>query len=140
MTVAGPVGKRSDMRHGHRTRAEIGDVDKPGAGAALDWYAPDEEWHQIAREWYLALQVSGQSVFYAQSDVATAYYLAEMISRSLAGDRVNGQLFGSIMSAMGDLVVTEGARRRVKIELQREAPAGTSDVDDAIRDLSVQFG
>lgn len=139
--MPGPVGKRSDQRHGHRTRAEIGNVDKVAGGAELRWYEPADEWHDIAKEWYASLQVSGQVVFYEQSDVATAYYIAEMISRSMEGPKVNGQLFGSIMSAMGDLVCTEGARRRVKIELQRDAgESGPSETDSAIRDLLSQFG
>lgn len=75
-------------------------------------------------------------MFYAQSDVATAYYVAEAMSRSLKSGRFSGQLFASIMSSMGDLVVTEGARRRAKIELDAHLDdAGSSVVDDAIADL-----
>ena len=139
--MPGPVGKRSDQRHGHRTKAEIGDVDKPAAGAALVWYPEDPEWSQTAKWWYESMRVSGQSVFYEQSDVATVYYVAGMISKSTEGNRVNGQLFGAIMSAMSDLLATEGSRRRVKIELQRDTDEpGTSEVDSAILALSQQFG
>ena len=138
--MPGPVGKRSDQKHGHRTASELA-VDKVPAGSELVWLEPDPEWHTIARSWYDSLAESGQSVFYENSDVATAYYVAEAMSRSLAGARFSGQLFAAIMSSMGDLVVTEGSRRRVKIELQRETgSSGPSDVDDAIRELSEQFG
>lgn len=138
--MPGPVGKRSDQKHGHRTAEELA-VTKSPAGGEVRWTAPDEEWHPIAKNWYLQLADSGQSVFYENSDVAAAYYVAEAMSRNLKDAKFSAMLFASIMSAMGDLLVTEGARRRVKVELQRESEeSGPSDVDDAIRELTSQFG
>lgn len=139
--MPGPVGKRSDQKHGHRTAQELA-VTKAPAGGDLVWTEPDESWHPIAKNWYVQLADSGQSVFYENSDVATAYYVAEAMSRSLASpNRFSGQLFASIMSSMGDLLVTEGARRRVKVELDRETGDGEteSDVDASIRELSEMF-
>lgn len=43
------------------------------------------------------------------------------------------------MSNMGELVVTEGARRRAKIEIDANLGGEASDVDDAIADLLTQF-
>lgn len=137
MGARGPVGKRSDQKHGHRSKAELVTDQAPG-GAPVTWLAADPEWHSIARNWYESLAVSGQSVYYEASDVATAFYVAEAMSRSLQGARFSGQLFAAIMSSMSDLVVTEGARRRVKLELQREAE-GSSEVDDSIMELLGQF-
>lgn len=143
--MPGPVGKRSDQKHGHRTQSELGAVDKVPSGASsvseLEWYPEDPEWHEIAKRWYASLRVSGQVVFYEQSDVSTAYYVAEAMSRSLQGARFSGQLFASIMSSMGDLVLTEGARRRAKIELQRASgdDSEESETDRSIQDLLNQF-
>ena len=78
-------------------------------------------------------------MFYAQSDVATAYLTAEAITRLCKAGRFSGQLYAAIMSNMGDLVTTEGARRRAKIELDRHTGDETTFVDDSIKDLLGQF-
>jgi hypothetical protein len=85
----------------------------------LVWPVADPDWHPIARDWYGSLEVSGQAQFYQPSDVATARYVAEAMSRNLASSRISGQLFGAVMSAMTELLTTEGARRRARVELER---------------------
>lgn len=137
--MPGPVPKRSDAKHGHRTNAELA-VDKAPAGEEVMWWEPQESWHPIASGWYVSLAASGQSQFYENSDVATAYFVAEAMDRNLKQGRFSGQLFASIMSSMGDLLVTEGARRRAKLELQREIKPPDTEVDDAIMKLVSQFG
>ena len=128
----GPVPKRSDKRHGRpRTaQSEAMPLTKAPAGSELEWPEPSEDWHYIAREWYLALRESGQARFYERSDVATARYVAEGMSRNLDGGRFSAQLFAAVNSAMSNLLVTEGDRRRVRMELQRDddATAGTENV------------
>jgi hypothetical protein len=123
MGSRGPVPKRSDKRLGHPTKAKADEapLTKAPSGSALVWPAPDEAWHPIARDWYLALQESGQSRFYEQSDVATARYVAEGMSRNLENSRFSAQLFAAVSSAMSSLLVTEGDRRRVRLELERES-------------------
>lgn len=56
--MPGPVGKRSDQKHGHRTKTEL-DVDRAPSGSPIEWYDPDPDWHDIATRWYESLQVSG---------------------------------------------------------------------------------
>ncbi|MBH1936509.1 hypothetical protein I5Q34_19885 [Streptomyces sp. AV19] len=92
---------------------------------------PSGDWHPIAVRWFKSLRDSGQSQFYEQSDWATAYYVAEAMSRNLASGRFSAQLFASVMSAMTDLLTTEGARRRARIELERES--GGVDPAEAAR-------
>ncbi|WP_260476410.1 hypothetical protein [Streptomyces sp. WAC 06783] len=41
------------------------------------------------------------------------------MSRSLAQGNFSAQLFQAVMSAMTDLLTTEGARRRARVELER---------------------
>jgi hypothetical protein len=118
--MAGPVPKRTDTRR--RTNKPEGvQVVKAPSGAVIVWPAADPTWHAIATSWYEAVQQSGQAQFYEQSDVATAFYVAEAIHRNLDNSRFSAQLFASVMSAMTDLLVTEGARRRARIELERGA-------------------
>lgn len=126
MGSRGPVPKRSDRRLGHVTKAEQEAVTRAPAAAAPATPAPDPEWHLVAQEWFRSLAESGQSQFYEASDWATARYVAEGMSRNLDGGRFSAQLFAAVNSAMSNLLVTEGDRRRVRLELQRGAtgPAG----------------
>jgi hypothetical protein len=120
MGARGPVGKRSDQRHGHRTKAEKEAVTKvPVAGGPLPAEEPDEEWHPIAQRWFRSLGESGQRVFYEASDWATARYVAEAMSRNLDAGRFSAQLFAAVLSGMSSLLATEGDRRRMRIELER---------------------
>lgn len=136
MGARGPVGKRSTQRHGHRTKAEQATVDTSAPGAA-DVVVPeaDDEWHPVARDWYLSLRKSGQQVFFQPSDWATARYVAEAMSRNLAGGRFSAQLFAAVMAATSNLLATEGDRRRIRIELERaaatdpDADAGVASMD-----------
>jgi hypothetical protein len=87
----------------------------------------DPAWHDIAREWYESLAISGQSTYYEPSDWRTARYVAQAMSVNLKADRFSAQLFASVMGAMTELLTTEGARRRSRVELQR-VKASPNDV------------
>ena len=112
------------------------------------------KWHPIAKRWFESLARSGQAAFYEPSDWATAELLAEAISRELrpkvvgitaAGEVVKAEaaLTGSALQAllkgMSSLLVTEGDRRRARVELERPKPepeggdGGVSWLDDARR-------
>lgn len=95
---------------------------------------PDPKWHNVAKRWFNSLKLSGQSVYYEPSDWATAFLIAESISRDLEpqfvgftedGDVIKEQLplkgasLTAYLRAMSALMVTEGDRRRVRLELER---------------------
>ncbi|MEU6204581.1 hypothetical protein ABZ814_13450 [Micromonospora musae] len=82
----------------------------------------DEAWHELARQWYDSLASSGQAQFFEPSDWAAARYVAEVMTRNLEGARFSSQLFAAVWTAMGDLLTTEGERRRVKLEINRKPP------------------
>ena len=114
----GPVPKRSDRRMGHH-KPEGPPIGKGMAGDAPGIPEPHEDWHPIALDWYESLADSGQSQYYEASDWATAVYVAEAMSRNLSAGKFSAQLFQSVHSAMTELLTTEGARRRARIELER---------------------
>lgn len=141
MGTRGPVNKRSDQLR----RRNTPDVDVDTAPAAKNVTIPvaDEEWHPIARQWYESLEPSGQSVYYEPSDWATAYLIAESISRDLnpqfvavteQGDVIKeripmkGASLTAYLRAMTALMTTEGDRRRARLELER---ATAVDEDEA---------
>lgn len=133
--TTGPVPKRSSERR-RRNKPEGAEVTTvPVAEQQVECPPADDSWHQIARDWYDSLAKSGQAVFYEPSDWATARYVAEAMSRGLQASRFSAQLFAAVSSAMTELLTTEGARRRARLELERggkgeEKPAGVTVLDD----------
>lgn len=117
MGQRGPIPTRSDQRR----RRNSPDVDKAPAAKKVSVPAADRDWHPIAARWYRSLKRSGQSRFFEPSDWAQAYFVAEGMSRLLfrEGKFFSAQLFAAIDAASARLLVTEGDRRRMRIELER---------------------
>ncbi len=121
--------KRSTELSGHWTRAalEARKADEAPGAEHVEIPEADQSWHPIARDWYESLAESGQSRFYEPSDWATAYYVAEAMSRNLSAETFRASLFQHVLSASGELLTTEGARRRLRLELQRPHQGETFD-------------
>ena len=130
----GRVPKRSNQKHGHRSKAEKDLVDRAPGAAVVEAPKPNSRWHPIAKRWFASLADSGQSAFYEPSDWETAYLLAESLSRDLsdkvvgvtkdgkvvkAKTPISGASLSSYLKAMAALLVTEGDRRRARLELER---------------------
>ena len=126
-----PIPKRSSERRRRNVdsrpdHAAAGEVDPPPAA---------EHWHELAADWYRSLQRSGQSVFYEQSYWETARIWAELLSRQLESGRVSAQMIQAWQTAAGELLTTEGARRKARLELDRaeesdEVPAEVAAIDE----------
>lgn len=80
---------------------------------------PDPQWHPIATGIYDSVQTSGEVSWYQDSDWWMLYNLCEELSDYKKQDRRNGQILSSILSALDNLLLTEAARRKARIELQR---------------------
>ncbi|ASU81001.1 hypothetical protein CDG81_09630 [Actinopolyspora erythraea] len=90
----------------------------------------DENWESITKFWFNSLKVSAIRQYYDSTDWATALYVAEAMDRNLkSGGKFSGQLFASVMTAMDNLLTTEGARRRARIEI--ETANDTHEEEDA---------
>ena len=143
--MPGPVPKRSEER---RRRNKDGfEVEKVNLAELIAEdveipIAPDN-WDPIARMWFESLKSSGQAIFYEPSDWMTAYLIAESISRDL-GEQVvgftptgevlrdvipmKGASLNAYLKGMSALMVTEGDRRKLRIELERaKAKAAIED-------------
>lgn len=95
----------------------------------------DTQWHPLARDWYRSLAESGQSKFYEPSDWQTARVLAELLSRALQRGKVTAALIERWQVGATELLTTEGARRRVRVELDakggdEEEAADVSELDE----------
>lgn len=128
MGSRGPVGKRLADLQGHRSKSELSSVSLTvvGASAVHQPEAPDY-WCAAALRLWESMGVSGQSRFYEPSDWAYAWFLMDLVTDYVEGGRQNGQLLGVILSGLTSLLLTEGDRRRVGVELSRAVDDSDSD-------------
>lgn len=129
MGARGPVPKRSAERRRRNKESQPENV-RP-LTEKVDAPAADPGWHVIARDWYESLRESGQAQFYEPSDWQAARFVAEAMTRLLGQTRgFNANLMAALWSAMADLLTTEGARRRARLEIDRSdkppVPAGVT--------------
>lgn len=151
MGERGPVPKRASQRR-RRNKPDgttgVTDITPAPSGTAnpVEPPAADPGWHPIAERWYASLAESGQRHWYEPSDWATAYLIAESISRDLSeqvvgvtdeGDVIKAEIplkgasLAAYLKAMGNLLVTEGDRRRARAELTRSTQVD-QDEDAAV--------
>lgn len=142
MGTRGPAPKRSTQRR--RTNKPATPTRKAPGAAEVTVPKANPKWHAIAKRWFDALGKSGQSKFYEPSDWATAELIAESISRDLKPQVVGvtgegeaqfaqiplkGASLAAYLKAMSSLLVTEGDRRRVSLELERPVPPPAGEGD-----------
>lgn len=124
-----PTPKRSEETHGHRTKAEKAEREgrKAPGGESVE-IPPAGDWHPQVVAFYNSLPRSGQSQFYEQSDWELAVITCEMLDRALSGDNLNARALAEVNKMLSNLMVTEGARRKLHLELQRPV-GGSSSLD-----------
>jgi len=114
--------------------AQVVNIDDLLAGE-VEVPVADETWHPIALQMYESVQRSGQVIWMEPSDWAALYLICESISRDLNpqvvgitedGDVVRdviplkGASLSAYLKAMASLMMLEGDRRRLRIELERQ--------------------
>jgi hypothetical protein len=141
MGVRGPVPNRDEdlARPRHRKGGDVQDVTVGQSRPALI-PEPDPDWHPIARQLWDSLRTSGQSDFYQSSDWAIAFSLCDDISYYKRASKRSGQMLTAIYSAMSTLLLTEGDRRRVRVELRKPEPSGESASVTAIAEYKRRLG
>ena len=148
--MSGPVPNRSEdlARPRERKGGDAVPVTK-GQLRPVRIPAANRDWHPIAKRFYNSLKTSGQSDFYQNSDWAFAYSVADDLSYykkplvNRDGEEYykrSGQMLQSIYAAMTSLLVTEGDRRRVRIELSAPEEEGESAAVLAIADYRAELG
>lgn len=140
----GPVPKKdAERRRRNKTPdnggksaipAEVVNLDETLAGE-VEIPAADDSWHPIAKQIYDAQQHSGQALWMEPSDWSMLYLMCESISRDLNpqvvgitedGDVVKdviplkGASLSAYLKGFAALLVSEGDRRRLRIELERQ--------------------
>lgn len=114
----GPVPKRSQERR--RRNKDSTPTETVAVQGTVEPPAASKHWHPIAKSWFDSLKESGQSRFYEPSDWQLARYVAEGLSRSLKAKTFSAELMKTVLAGMTELLTSEGARRRVRLEVKRE--------------------
>lgn len=125
--MRGPVPKRSDQRV-RRNKPDGPEITKINGAATVKAPAEDRNWHITAKRWFRSLKKSGQAIFYEPSDWAYAQLAADLLSSEMQREKPRAVMISQILSMMDNLLTSEGARRRVRIELVR---AGQEQAGDA---------
>ena len=147
--MSGPVPRRSEdlARPRERKGGDQVPVTK-GQLRPVRIPAADPKWHPIAKRLYNACKTSGQSDFYQNSDWMMLWSVCEDLSFyktprvSRDGEEYSkrsGQMLQTIYTAMERLLVTEGDRRRVRIELSAPEEEGESAAVLAIADYRAEL-
>ena len=118
MGTRGPIPNRSDQRV-RRNKPEtpidkvvsIGNVSIP----PLDLTNP----HPLVRDLYESLHSSGQSKYYEPSDWQYARIACHFADQLLKSSRPSAQLLVTVNQMLSSLLVSEGDRRRVRLEVER---------------------
>lgn len=152
--IPGPVPKKDAERrrrnktpdHGENLSAipaQVVNVDELLVGE-VEVPEPDEGWHPIALQMYESVMKSGQILWMEPSDWSALYLLCESISRDLkpqvigineetgkpimATIPLKGASLTAYLKGMASLMMLEGDRRKLRLELERakrlEAAAG----------------
>lgn len=143
--------------------AEVVNVDELLVGEVTIPVA-DPDWEPLTKEFYASFAKSGQSIWMEPTDWMTAYALMETLDRWLKPQDIKvgesrpavqeggevtyvfeqkrvpmpGGVLTAILKGLTSLMATEGDRRRLRIELERqkrldEAASGGSNVVDIVQ-------
>jgi hypothetical protein len=90
--------------------------------------------HPLTVDLYNSLGQSAQARYYEASDYHVARAVLHFLDLQFKADRPSGQMVAALFSQLTDLLVTEGARRRVRLEVERAQTGGdVLDVADIFR-------
>lgn len=128
--MPGPVPKRDEDRIRRNTpdvetdKLEIeGEVIVPPLNMPFD---P----HPMVVDFYSSLVISGQAKFYEPSDWEYARLVCFIMHNVVSSPRPSSEMFKALQTAMSNLLVTEGDRRRLRLEIvraEKKAPDNTEE-------------
>lgn len=127
--MPGPIPEREDnlARPRERKGSDIMSVTK---GTLRETKIPrvSDDWHPIAKRVWEGAKTSGQADYYQNSDWAMLYSLCDDLSYYKKSGKRSSQMLASIMAGLTTLMLTEGDRRKARLEL--EAPDdGSGDAE-----------
>ncbi|WP_367137921.1 hypothetical protein [Saccharothrix sp. HUAS TT1] len=101
----------------------------------LDFPSP----HPITVDLYRSMGESAQARYYEPSDWEFARATLHFLDRLLKSTKPSGQMLATVNQMLTGLLLTEGERRRVAIEIERETTKNElADVAALFRDRAAQ--
>ncbi|QHB41186.1 terminase small subunit [Mycobacterium phage Chupacabra] len=119
----GPVRKRSDQRV-RRNKDEVPTEKVVAIGTVQVPELGFDDPHPIVRDLYESLASSAQSRYYEPSDWQYARLALHFADQLLKSSKPNGQLLTTVNQMLTGLLVSEGDRRRVQLEVERTQAEG----------------
>ena len=125
MGSRGPIPKRSGQGHRitqakkakagvKRVRVKDGVVKPPTA---------DPEWHPIAKALWQAVKDSKYTIYYEPSDWILLYDACDELSAYKNAKQRSAMMRAALNNLLSGLLLTEGDRRRARIEIDRDTAA-----------------
>ena len=132
VSTRGPIPNRDEDLARPLSRRGGGATDAT-SGTLLPYKARKPgKWDKPIVELYESMFKSGQRDYYQQSDVEKMWLLCEDLDQCRKAPRRNGQLYTAIWSQMNGLMLDEGTRRRIGIQLGIPAPDADDEREKAI--------
>lgn len=126
MGKRGPIPERSEQRVRRNKTGEdgiatekitaIGQVGVPELGLS--------DPHPLISDFYESLKASAQSQYYEESDWQFARITCHFLDQQIKAGRPSAQMYAAVNTALSNLLVSEGDRRRVRLEIERETKTG----------------
>ena len=103
---------------------------------------PREDWSDSVKEWYVSLSESGQAAYYEASDWAQAMIAGDILQTWYELPKGRGaELMKTWEGICTKLMVTEGDRRRARLEVHRKkADEGPDQGEAAVIDMKKKLG
>ena len=133
MGTRGPIPKRKDQLRGHRSKAELNGetVTRVGVTRGAPTQGAEQprgsaDWTPSAKKLWKSAGESGQSLLYTASDWQMLHLLMTELSEYQKMPRRSANMFAAIMAGLSNLLLTEGDRRRLQVELAGDEPETTT--------------
>lgn len=118
MGTRGPIPKRSDQKI-RRNKEEV-PVDKVTAiGSVRIPELGFDNPHPLVESLYKSLTLSAQRQYYEPSDWEYARFALHFADQLLKSEKPSAVMLASVTGMLNDLLVSEGDRRRVRMEIER---------------------
>lgn len=129
--LPGPIPKRSDQRRRTNVYEGLERVQVPDEHRGPDLPLSIHDPHPLAYAWYESLRDSGQAAYYEPSDWAQAAVWTHILSDQLRQIKPSAVMIQTWSNGAAELLTTEGARRRLRLELLK-GDAGDEDDEAAV--------
>lgn len=96
--------------------------------------------HQIVRDLYQGMRNSAQSRFFEESDWAYARLTLMFLNDYIKQNKPSAMMVSSLDSMLSKLLLTEGDRRRVRLEIERTGDQKTASVTSIADHYRQQLG